>query len=163
VKYKYPQIVSVKVSDLKMTPGRVYKIDDPRIEASSKHERGMNLARKAARQSNFPGERMACVLISGGRIISVGKNKAKSGHLKDKNYNKNQAHHSELDAVLSASKDSVRGSVAYIAGFTPNQSKEVPCWSSKPCEGCQAMLRDYGVKWAIFHDRVGNLYRWKVN
>ena len=145
------------------TPGRLYAITDPRIE-ESRHVRWMNVARKLAKTSLFPQERMGCVLVApGGRPISRGTNQAKSGYLKNKNYTVNQAHHSELAAVLNANKDSVRGSTAYVAGYTPNKSEDVPCWSSRPCEGCQAMLREYGVKYAVFHDRVGNLYKYKVS
>jgi deoxycytidylate deaminase len=161
VKYKYPQIVSVKVSDLKMTPGRVYKIDEP-IITSKRHRSFMRLAEKKAMESKVRPYRMAAVLVKGSRVLSIGLNADHKGYLKSKHYKCNQNYHAECSALMQVDPELLRGATVYVAGLSPASDGSKLCWSSRPCPSCQALLHEYGIKSVIFHNNQGGLHMMKV-
>lgn len=142
------------------TPGKIYEITDPSIDGS-RHQRWINLARKIAERSTFPEQKMGAVVIKAGRVIATGVNKAKSGAVKSRFYNKNQAHHAELDCLNGIPDEILNGAVVYVAGLSPNRCNLV--WSSKPCPSCQALLREHGIKAAIYHDSDGKPYIFRIN
>jgi deoxycytidylate deaminase len=135
-----------------------YVIAEPKIQATERHRRFLNIAKKFAKRSEFPTAKMACVLTRGGRVISVGVNKERSGSLKHRAYTRNQAHHAELDSCYRVDPKLLRGATLYVAGFTKSG---LYCWSSRPCPSCIEMLKSFGVKMAIFHDNMGNIYSLK--
>lgn len=153
-------IISESDRETMTTPGKIYEITDPAIE-ESRHTRWINLARKVAERSTFPEQKMGAVVIKSGRVIATGVNKAKSGIAKSRFYNKNQAHHAELDTLDGIPDDVLSGAIIYVAGLSPNRCSLV--WSSKPCPSCQALLRSRGIKAAIYHDAQGRPYIWKVS
>jgi len=142
------------------TPGRLYEIHDPRIEASSRHRRFMDLAKKKALESKFNGPRMACVLSRGGSVYSIGVNKAHSGILKNKHYEKNQAIHAEMDCIMNIDPKILRGATLYVAGRSAKSGNAT--WSSACCSSCQKVMKDFGIKRVIYHDKDWNLYVWNV-
>ena len=100
---------------------------------------------------------MASVLVNAGRVVSQGTNKTGAGVLKDKRYDKSRngyqvGIHSELESVLRAPEGSTRGATIYIAGYTQNGNKI----HSQPCYRCYSLLKEYGIRRAIYHDRNGN-------
>lgn len=143
-----------------MTPGKNYIVTDPIIANTGKHQRWMAFARKKAQESTFPGPRMGSVIVSGGRPISWGTNKSSSGKLKDRNYDDNQALHAELDAVLSADPERLKGAILYVAGY--RHKGQEPTWSSACCASCRKMLKSYGVKAVIYHDKNWTPHIWRV-
>lgn len=140
------------------SPTHSYIIKEPKIEITERHERFMNIAKKFAKRSEFPTAKMACVITRGGRIISIGINKERSGHLKHKAYSCHQAHHAELDSCYRIDRKLLKGAILYVAGFTKSG---LDCWSSRPCNNCSTMLKSFGVRMVIFHDNNGNIYSLK--
>lgn len=142
------------------TPGKIYEITDPAV-GESRHTRWINLARKIAEKSTFPEQKMGAVVVKAGRVLATGTNKAKSGMVKSRFYNENQAHHAELDTLDGIPDEVLSGATIYVAGLSPNRCSLV--WSSKPCPSCQALLRSRGIKAAIYHDSQGRPYIWRVS
>lgn len=137
------------------SPLKTYVINEPKIEITDRHARFMGIAKKFAKRSTFPTARMASVLVRGGRILAIGTNKERSGSLKHNAYTRNQAHHAELDSCYRVDPKLLKGAILYVAGFTRSG---LDCWSSRPCSGCCAMLKSFGIRMAIFHDNSGNIY-----
>lgn len=144
-----------------MTPGKTYIVTDPVVANTGKHQRWMAFARKKAQESTFPGPRMGSVIVSGGRPIAWGTNRPSSGRLKDRNYDNNQAMHAELAAVLAADPESLKGAIVYVAGIS--YRKDADLWSSKCCNSCQKMLKSYGVRAVIYHDKDRIPHIWRVS
>lgn len=140
-----------------MTPSKTYVIQDPSIE-EARHLRWLHCAAKLALKSTYKKYKMAAICVRGGRIVGFGLNKDKDGSIKNKNYIA-RGHHAELDLILSLPKEVLKGSIIYVAGLTKSG---IFCWSSKPCPSCQATLRSYGVKAAIYHDQYGKAYEWRT-
>lgn len=141
------------------TPGKIYEITDPLI-TESRHARWMAYAIKIAERSDFPEQKMGAVVVKANRVIATGTNKAKSGSIKSKFYSKNQAHHAELDTLNGIPAEVLNGATIYVAGLSPNRCALT--WSSKPCPSCQALLKSYGIRAAIYHDSQGRPHVWKV-
>ena len=140
-----------------MIPRRSYDIEDPLIE-EARHYRWLSCAAKLAHKSTYKKYKMAAVCVKGGRVVGVGFNKDKNGVIKNRNYLL-KGHHAELDLILSMPREVLKGSIIYVAGITRGGSL---CWSSKPCSACQATLRSYGIKAAIYHDQHGRAYEWRT-
>jgi deoxycytidylate deaminase len=138
-------------------PQRSYDIEDFLIE-EVRYYRWLSCAAKLAHKSTYKKYKMAAVCVKGGRVVGVGFNKDKNGVIKNRNYLL-KGHHAELDLILSMPKDVLKGSTIYVAGITRGGSL---CWSSKPCSACQATLRSYGIKAAIYHDQRGRAYEWRT-
>lgn len=140
-----------------MTPGKKYIIQDPSVE-EARHIRWLQTAAKMAHKSTYKKYKMAAICVRGGRIVGFGFNKDKDGSIKNKNYIA-RGHHAELDLILSLPREVLKGSTIYVAGLTRSGAL---CWSSKPCPACQATLRSYGIKAAIYHDQYGKAYEWRT-
>lgn len=121
----------------------------------------MAFALKKAHESPFPGPRMASCVIRGGRLISWGCNRPSSGSLKNRHYDKNQAMHAELDALRNVDPKLVKGAILYVAGLCA--SKDIPTWSSLCCKSCQKVMKDYGIKAVIYHDKDFIPHIWRVS
>ncbi len=143
------------------TPGKTYIVEDPRIENTAKHRRWIEFAKKKALESDFPGPRMCAAIISGGRLISWGNNRPKSGSLKSKYYTKNQAMHAECSAIQGIDPKLLKGATVYVAGYAAR--RETSTWSSKCCESCQMLMKAYGIKRVIYHDKNWEPHIWRVN
>jgi deoxycytidylate deaminase len=100
---------------------------------------------------------MAALLVNGGRVISQGVNSTAPGFLKDKRYdlsrNGNKVGiHAELMAILRAPKGSTKGGIIFVAGW----SQGGKLIHSKPCERCQALLKEHGIKKVVYYDEFGS-------
>jgi deoxycytidylate deaminase len=89
--------------------------------------------------------RLAAVLVKGGNIISIGRNKSKLNR-----YTKMMAPHencvsihAEVDAIFGARrKIDLRGTVMYVARLT----KQNQTGLAAPCSMCMETLQRYGIK-----------------
>jgi deoxycytidylate deaminase len=94
--------------------------------------------------------KLCAVLVSGGKVLSVGFN-SQQFHKLTEIYRKNaycSAMHAEIDAVVKARKKiRLEGSKIYVARILHGNNKMA---MAKPCEMCQHVLFNYGVKKAIF-------------
>jgi deoxycytidylate deaminase len=120
---------------------------------SKKQESFLDLALKVAEKSSYRKARMGCVITKGGRIVGIGINKLSPGKLKHPAYGDHKNLHAELDAIRSAEKDSLHGSVLYIAGYTKANNFLL----SRPCEICMTVIAQFGIRKVIYHDKDRNL------
>lgn len=113
---------------------------------TTKDKRWIDLAKKAAKASNHNRYHMSCVVVKGGRLISIGVNKLNS----PKRFTIQRPCmrlHAEIDALLGISKPAAKNSTAYITGFTAagNDLK-----SSAPCQSCLQFLDSMGIKRVVY-------------
>lgn len=86
----------------------------------------------------------AAVIVSGGRVQSVGINKhKKNGFIKSFQHHDFCNTHAECDAVLKARrKIDLRNAKIYVARLR----KDGQIGNSKPCEMCALVLQRYGIR-----------------
>jgi deoxycytidylate deaminase len=91
---------------------------------------------------------LAAVLVSGGRVLSIGTNQQRSCELVQA-FRKNSWNnlHAECAAILKVRrKIDLTGSKIYVARITP--SNKISC--AAPCEMCLDVIRAYGIKRVIY-------------
>jgi deoxycytidylate deaminase len=123
-----------------------------------RHTRYIRLAQKLAEKSDYINYRMSCVVVKGGRVIAVGINKLKSGIVKHPSYG-SKAIHAELDAILTIDPEKLKGATVYVGGIT----KTGGLLKSAPCPICQSLLREYGIRCVVFHEKTGEIRSYKVS
>lgn len=101
---------------------------------------------------------VTAVLISGGRMLSVGYNSRVRSAMQDY-YRTNEfctSVHAETDAILGVRrKVDLRGSKIFVVRRLRFDSANTPALGlAKPCPMCQAILFSYGIKKAIY--TIGN-------
>lgn len=116
----------------------------------------LTLAWKFARQHEFsPSMTYAhCALVvKGSKVLGVGYNrlgwssKQKGKYPARKQNSSTCSVHAEVDSLLKVSnRDEIQGSTVYVIRI--NRKSELAM--SQPCEMCQVILREHGVKKAIF-------------
>lgn len=106
-----------------------------------RHSNWIRVAIRHAEKSEVRHYKHAALLVKGGRVISIGINRNKSGCLGDPLYGL-KGWHSELDALLSVDPDMVCGATLYVAGIS--RGKNVI--KSKPCRYCQEFINKYNLK-----------------
>jgi len=97
---------------------------------------------------------LAAVIVRGGKIISVGRNKSKM-HV----YTTYVAHHqnvasthAEIDAIFRARKKiDLTGADMYVARVLRNGT----CAMAAPCEMCQKVIRRYGIRRVFYTKENG--------
>lgn len=89
------------------------------------------------------------VIVSGGRVISIGRNKYKYHEVMDafSHSNFTCTIHAEADAVIKArGKVDLTGCKIYVARLGKNGKIGL----SAPCKVCTAILQAYGIKKAFY-------------
>lgn len=92
---------------------------------------------------------LCAVIVSGGRILSVGFNKHNTNGLTERYKIKDHtcSVHAEIAAVAKARKKiRLEGSKIYVVRIHRDGTPAM----AKPCEMCQHVLFNYGIKKAIF-------------
>lgn len=124
-------------------------IDLPRPQRLSKTQKGyLKLALKLAETSEVPN-RHGCVVTRGGSVLAMGVNKVRNPQFiidssSTNTYNGNLTVHAEVDA-LSRIEDASNCTV-YVARISKTG---VPMFS-RPCEHCERLLNDLGVKRVVY-------------
>jgi deoxycytidylate deaminase len=113
---------------------------------TAKDRRWIDLAKKIARTSNHDKYHMSALLVSGGRVISLGVNKL-SGPKRFTKQRPGMRLHAEIDCLLNIGKDVSKGSTLYITGYTKagNDLK-----SSAPCLSCAAFVDEMMIKRIVY-------------
>lgn len=100
---------------------------------------------------------VTAVIVSGGRVLSVGHNRRANSGLQTryKGYGTNphcNSIHAEIDAVLNVRrKIDLTGSKIVVVRRKRDDTPENPLVVlAKPCPMCQAVLFNYGIKRAIY-------------
>lgn len=106
----------------------------------------MNMAASVAKRSILR-IRVGAVVTKRRHIVSMGYNQKKTHPLIHKfPYDPHVGLHAEMDACFGIDTDMLSGSTIYIARLLRNNKTAL----SKPCEGCQALLKYFGIKNIIY-------------
>jgi deoxycytidylate deaminase len=114
---------------------------------NNKIERILPKLKKLISLSNHSQHRLSCIIMQGNRIISEGFNEVKTHPKSLAGYNMK---HAEISAVLNSEQD-LRGCTAYVY----RERRDGLPGLSKPCRGCEAMLKNAGIKKVIFSSEQG--------
>ena len=110
---------------------------------------------KRAFVSQHPHYKMSAIITKGGRVISIGFNRAPSGYLKSKLFCDFHGVHAEVDAILNCSdKEDLKGAEMYVVGRRPRTGALI---LSRPCELCQKYVENCGLKAIYYHDSDGKI------
>lgn len=110
-----------------------------------RHIKWIRYCLKKAQESKVVNYKHSSVLVKGGKIISIGINKMKSGCLADPCY-EYKGWHSELDCLFNLDPKVINGSTLYVGGY----SKGGNVLYSKPCKHCQEYLKKHKLKAIYF-------------
>lgn len=118
-------------------------------------------ALKRSKNHNFEKEyRLCALIIKGGKIVSIGFNNNKYHSIIDKYNNKDYpiTLHAEMNAILKARAKgiNIKGSKMLVLRLLSDGSVAI----AKPCEVCQRIIKDYGikrVKYTINNNNIGLL------
>ncbi len=122
---------------------------------SDRHYRFLKVAYEMALKSTEMKRQFGVVIVDGGKIIATGRNRKSHPKIptitSQNGERKYFGLHAEIDALLKCDF-SVKRAVVYIWG--QNVSTGNLCYSG-PCDLCQRLLRDRGIKQAIFPTKDG--------
>lgn len=108
---------------------------------SAKQQRMLARASSIAEASTC-NQRHGAIVVKGGRVLSVGINRDKN-HPENVPHPKTQAAvHAEVAAVKACGDVDLHGATIYVARVNRAGDQMM----SKPCERCQAFLRERGIK-----------------
>ena len=113
------------------------------LSARDKHE--LNRAIEAAKTSKC-NQKHGAVIKAGGRILAVEVNRKRNDPTIVADPKREAAVHAEIAALRSCGNTSVAGGTIYVARW----GKKNKPLMSKPCERCQAALREAGIKKVIY-------------
>lgn len=133
------------------------------VKRISKEDYYLGIALAVSKRSNCLKRHYGCVIIKNDEIIATGYNGSPRGEKNcwDVGYCKriNKPHnsgdysdchsvHAEQNAMLSASRKDMIGSVMYLAGeeFSEVNGKWVEVKNCEPCPICERMIRNAGIK-----------------
>jgi deoxycytidylate deaminase len=121
---------------------------------SKKTKKYLELASRAAIQSNYPHFKHGAVLVKSASVISVAFNKKGYTSFGAKFRSVNRYHatlHAELASVLNVERRSTEGATVYVVRI----NKAGQFRLSKPCLMCEAALRYCGVKKVVYSTAEG--------
>ena len=105
---------------------------------SEKDRAHLNRAIKIAYTST-ERQRHGCVIVKGGRVISVGVNTFRNHPLFVSDPNRNSSYHAEINAMRGVE---VKGATVYVARISRNNSPVL----SAPCIFCMHAIMKSGAK-----------------
>ena len=118
---------------------------------SSRHERNLKLAEAQARKSAHPRWKVGAVLFRGGSLLSTGYNISKNNPSLPGIPLRSCSVHAEAAALRGVDAS---GGTLYVARVARRGG-----WGmARPCQGCEALLRDAGVRrvvWTVDVDEYG--------
>lgn len=134
------------------------------MERISKRRYYLDIARQVAKRSTCLRSCYGAVIVKNDEIVSTGYNGAPRGRKncsdygfclrnelglkKGERYELCRSVHAEMNAIISASKESMEGATLYLSGFQPDTGElidDVVC-----CAMCQRMIINSGIKYIIY-------------
>lgn len=102
------------------------------------------------------------IIVRGGNIISIGINKPKRNRFSDRYVNyENRTIHAECEAIRKARrKTDLRGTKMFVARLSKKTGEAT---MSRPCEHCQQMIKEYGIKKVVYTTNSGNIQNENVS
>jgi len=122
------------------------------MKVSNQDVRLFKTALKQARNSAVSFKHGA-IIVSGGRILSTGKNKYGSHRISRMYYprHKKATIHAELQAVLNVhNSELLKGSTLYSARI--GRGRNTATMISTPCPSCIEVMKAFGIRDVVFHD-----------
>ncbi len=101
--------------------------------------RFFRLAKKLSKKSNHPQHRLGCIIVRKGEELGGGFN---INRTHPKSMTDFRMLHAEVSAVVNAGEEDLTGAVVYVYRETNGGAIA----ASRPCKGCEALLRSLGVK-----------------
>ena len=128
---------------------------DPTNEISDKFLRLALRRISGERYSDHIQHRHAAIIVKGGRVLAIGRNRDKT-HPSSVFYNNGErilkTIHAELDAISRVKdKRQLRGATIYVARMGRSGHPGMSC----PCEMCQDLINKYGFKKAVYTTDYG--------
>lgn len=116
-------------------------------------DKGIRHALDAALESDCPNYRIGAVLMRRNRMVSWGRNIFRKSHTKSRTiYN---GIHAEFDCLHGVDPGKCRNSVLFVARVTNSGAISM----ARPCDDCQELLRDLGIRVFYYTDYEGNVIR----
>lgn len=112
------------------------------------------IARKLSLKSDYH-HKIGAVIVKKNRIVGLGFNKPFKTNPNSNNPFKTI--HAELDAILDADQDDLRGSTIYV--FREYKDGTLAC--AKPCQHCQELIKRFEIKRVCYTDK-GTFKEYKV-
>ena len=141
----------------------------------SKVEYYLNIARAVAKRSTCLRRQYGAVIVKNDEIISTGYNgshrgadnccdvgvcwREAHGIPHGQQYEKCVAVHAEQNAIISAARHEMLGSVLYLAGFDSNGELAAPA----PCVICSRLIKNAGIAEVVSRGANGEPVRTQYN
>lgn len=117
----------------------------------------LNIARAVSQRSTCLKKWYGTVIVKNGEVVSTGFNgpvrgeahcgyctKA-SGNGDMEEYSKCPGVHSEMNAIISASRQEMLGADLYLAGYNVKTGEPIEC-EAWPCEICLRLIKNAGIE-----------------
>ncbi len=117
------------------------------------------LAQRASFESNFRIKVGAVLVGRNGKPISIGHNIATKTHPLTEKFGKFNTIHAEIDCIVGNNRDLLKDSTIYVYREKFDGSVAI----SKPCNMCESILRQFGIKKVIYTNRDGEFSIMKLN
>jgi deoxycytidylate deaminase len=114
-----------------------------------KIRRFMDIARRAANQSNFPDYRHGAVLVKGNKIRNVSFNKDNYCSFGHRFRHQQEGHatlHAELGVILGLDRNITEGATIYVARVDKSDDFRL----SKPCSMCHEAMKHVGIRQVVY-------------
>ena len=122
---------------------------------NDRHDRFLKVAREMALKSTEMKRQFGVVIVDGNKVLATGRNRKSHPKIptitSQNGERKYFGLHAEIDALLKCDF-SVRRASVYIWG--QNVSTGSLCFSG-PCDLCQRLLKERGIKYAIYPTKIG--------
>lgn len=123
----------------------------------------LDIAAAVAGRSTCLRRQYGAIIVKNERIISTGYNGAARSHTNccdlgycyrmkngiphGEQYEKCQAVHAEMNAIINASSEEMYGATLYLAGFDiDDEGNRVPIEDPAPCEMCKRLIVNAGIR-----------------
>lgn len=126
----------------------------------SVHDGILKRAIKVAEGSQYYPFQIGALVFKGSRIFAEGKNKVgSSSRIKDRDKFVKCSVHAEADVLSKLSNDKTKGASLIIIRLNSGTKKMS---NGKPCEFCQRMIYEKGIKKVYVSNSDGKLTEYKV-
>lgn len=117
-------------------------------QCSRRQRRFFDLARQVSFKSDAR-MRLGAVIVQQGNVISVGYNRNFKTHPISKAFHRTI--HAEMDAIIGVDRASLEGATIFVY----REDRHGIIKMAKPCEHCQLILNEFGIKKVFYTTQDG--------
>ena len=129
---------------------------------SNKTRNYLNLAKRAAQQSQHDTFKHGAVLVKGGSVLNTSYNKSQHKRFGNRFRNVRDrghaTHHAELGAIFGLDRSTTQGATLYVC----RTNREGKFRMSKPCSMCEQVLRFCGIKRVVYTESENQVAKIKL-